>query len=316
MNIENADWYRRFDALYFPKFKRDADYVKALEIKREHAPKKIYQFSSFGEYSLENIASNTVWLSEPSCFNDPYDCMISFDAKEALRLKPEYFISEYPEHVVQALMEKLDKNEGVGDIIDVMVSHFWGFLSREVRRANKLTKESFEAEIRSIYSSGRMVLQNELDKLRNEIGVSCFVSDNASFPMWAHYAKNHKGYCVEYDISTRDDVVDDLFPVLYTDKIFDSTFSVDRSPDLNGIRVMKLAMVKAKDWSYEKEWRLIVPGRSGEKYKMPKINAIYLGKKMIKNEKQSIVDVCMNRSIPVFQIDIDINKFELIYSAV
>ena len=50
--------------------------------------------------------------------------------------------------------------------------------------------------------------------IRERITIVCFTQNPNDMPMWAHYANEHKGFCVEYEI----DDPSKLYPVFYTDK--------------------------------------------------------------------------------------------------
>ena len=66
-------------------------------------------------------------------------------------------------------------------------------------------------------------------------------------------------------------------------------------------------LFKSKDWSYEKEWRCIIPDND---YKMPyikdvpgTISGIYLGFNSYGKERDELINWANNNSIPVYQIE-------------
>lgn len=42
---------------------------------------------------------------------------------------------------------------------------------------------------------------NNIEKIANKIKIASLSENNTNIPMWKHYADNHKGLCIEYDIS-------------------------------------------------------------------------------------------------------------------
>lgn len=55
-------------------------------------------------------------------------------------------------------------------------------------------------------------VDNYLELFRNTTFTSCFSSEvDNNMPMWAHYANNHKGYCIKYSILN----AQSIFPVSY-----------------------------------------------------------------------------------------------------
>lgn len=83
-------------------------------------------------------------------------------------------------------------------------------------------------------------------------GIICF-SDNWRSPvMWAHYANKHYGICLGFDIP------DELAgPVIYNPNRL--KFELQEDKKLYGIDdafIETLRYTKAKEWEYEREWRL------------------------------------------------------------
>lgn len=114
------------------------------------------------------------------------------------------------------------------------------------------------------------VVQN---MIKSSYKVASFSSHlNECMPMWAHYANNYKGYCVEYEIVKKRAV----FPVFYENTRNSSTIFVRIANDLlkcgkNPTKelqdlVLQEAMVlmlsyciKHKSWEYENEYRVLIP---------------------------------------------------------
>lgn len=95
--------------------------------------------------------------------------------------------------------------------------------------------------------------------------------------MWGYYAKDHTGFCVEYDISeldSNDTIIDHLFPVLYSAKRSMTTDVRKMIDELKQLRIdirdrnehdydgylndiTALFLSKGDGWSYEREWRIV-----------------------------------------------------------
>lgn len=53
---------------------------------------------------------------------------------------------------------------------------------------------------------------------------TCFTTNGVqSMPMWAHYANNHKGFCVSYNVKEDLELRSSIFPIQYTDERLDVT---------------------------------------------------------------------------------------------
>lgn len=89
--------------------------------------------------------------------------------------------------------------------------------------------------------------------LEKTMGVFCASQDPRSGPMWAHYAADHRGYCVQIDATQ-----DELF-LLAEKAVYTTTFPTITLPNANR-HVQKAAYLsKSTTWSYEREWRVVVP---------------------------------------------------------
>lgn len=104
--------------------------------------------------------------------------------------------------------------------------------------------------------------------------VCCLSSKCDSTLMWAHYANSNTGICVEYDFN--DPKLKPLykkivFPVAYSqepidlrDLLADEKQQVYQYPLYAA--VLCAALNKARDWSYENEWRLVLVWSMAKNY--------------------------------------------------
>lgn len=98
-------------------------------------------------------------------------------------------------------------------------------------------------------------------------------SSSNNMPMWAHYANNHKGFCIKYLLLSAP-LPFNLYPVIYLEhrlRISDlemaqdyiSLYKYKENPDYDSIRQLDyrytlLAMLKQSFWQYENEYRIVV----------------------------------------------------------
>ena len=89
--------------------------------------------------------------------------------------------------------------------------------------------------------------------LEQTMGVFSASQDPRNEPMWAHYAADHHGYCVQ--LSTMEDGVFLLAEkVIYTEEFPTLTLPRPDSRDVN-----KAYLHKSAAWAYEREWRIVTP---------------------------------------------------------
>lgn len=79
---KSSDWKNEFvNFLSSPKID-EVKIEEAMMLKHKNLPYKIYKYRSVNEDSLNNLRNNTVWLSAPEGFNDPYDCSMAISFEE------------------------------------------------------------------------------------------------------------------------------------------------------------------------------------------------------------------------------------------
>ncbi len=200
---------------------------------------------------------------------------------------------------------------------------------------NDITNNNSHNDIMSILGNTEKLLQ-----------IKSFSENCASLLMWATYAKNYSGICVEYDFTKADDfLLYHLFPVVYRKQRLKKAFLKLAESDFNDYYVNNeecnsdsildntvLGLVKSKSWEYENEWRLIFNYlHINELYKYakndfdnfelfyyddftiktPKPVAVYLGPRIENTKRKHIIRICKNQSIDVFDMKLSDKEFKV-----
>lgn len=152
-----------------------------------------------------------------------------------------------------------------------------------------------------------------------------------SMPMWAHYANNHNGFCVSYDMKNNVQLSGCTFPVQYTDERIDITSLMDKQIQkiiqeiniqtvqgkkqilMNDLSMIYLTSyfcnIKHISWSYEKEFRCSVASNAKG---MPYISAtpkeIYVGMKCPETYVDKLVKIANTLQIPIYKMKF--NEFD------
>jgi hypothetical protein len=207
---------------------------------------KLYRFEKCEAKRIKTIGEGKLWLSKPNQFNDLYDSRLSGIAHFDLD-KSEY----------QSVMDAFDLVQNVAALKspfdENMVQELKNYMDIE-SKPNALSKalhnSAFVSKLRTL--------------LQAHFGICCFFSGEiTSHPlMWAHYAANHKGFCVEYEYVHVQGETSMVYEVIYASKLpeistFEWLFSANKATT---------SVLTTKDiiWNYEKEWRLIIGGAKGE----------------------------------------------------
>ena len=146
-------------------------------------------------------------------------------------------------------------------------------------------------------------------------------------PMWAHYANNHQGYCIAYDMKNPLNISLSgcTFPMQYTDERLDITsfikqyacdlaLQVDNftSKGINKIPLENLSLVyvtqlltniKHSSWSYEKEFRCTMAASAKG---IPFVDAIpqkiYVGMNCSEANRSKLMSIAKELSVPIYQM--------------
>lgn len=283
------------------------DNLELLNEKNEYMPKSLFRFYSPTSSNISDIQNRRIWLSHPKSFNDPFDCNIGYDSEKF----EKKCLLDYIKTV--GCVEEKSKangftNEELNRIERSQLGDFFYWTTKyenystakwdTLQKKDKEFKQLVDKELRSKLKG----VDEKVEGLkRTNIRISCFseFKDHEEFNnqilMWSHYAEDHKGFCVEYDLSfLRDETIFDLdyfqfydntdaylnerllatikaslFPIEYTSQRVNIPLTklqklrVDNKGQIvkcNGIEelIYKTFIVKSSKWSYEKEWRLII----------------------------------------------------------
>lgn len=161
----------------------------------------------------------------------------------------------------------------------------------------------------------------------SKLTVSCFsVSGWDNQLMWSHYANSYAGICIEYDFNQIKDVIGFIYPVEYT--IERPTLSLQdlgvagfnlgseasvRSCEPNMGAILSYLLAKNVCWNYEKEWRIINVGEENTPLfiDLPFVKSITFGMNMDPICKQLLWDVCKEKGIECYEIEIGTENYEL-----
>ena len=193
---------------------------------------KLYRYSSLSSYSLDDIINGRITLTSVGEFNDVFEGAVQ--REKSIQRK----ISE--------TVEKWERLERIQDVMHFKVAHKEEIVKPVITKAKRDQRVSFR------------------DLIYFGTQVCCYSENPNSELMWAHYADNSKGICVEYDFNS---LLPDnflrycMFPVAYTEKPIDVSDLVKNDQSLFQYS-MEAALLcstlnKSMEWNYEREWRLV-----------------------------------------------------------
>lgn len=202
---------------------------------------KLYRFEKFEDKRIETLLNNQIWLSAADGFNDLSDCRL-----------PGTYSSEVsqPELVAVSkaavLLREADEDAKLltDDVFDSLL-YLWN------NRGDRFSSQ--EIDINGGLRRGRATNKTK-NSLLNAVKICCFFSGDIEEPlMWAHYADNHKGFCVEYEYTPQED--SRILQVNYASQI--APLSVRELLLCPQESLTRLYTTKSIHWSYEKEFRYV-----------------------------------------------------------
>lgn len=100
----------------------------------------------------------------------------------------------------------------------------------------------------------RRVVKYVQKRLSDTFGLVCMSETWQSPVMWAHYGDKHKGVCFGFDVVNTAPKQVQYRPARLTHLVGDNPTLAD----MNHAALYALMTTKYQDWSYEREWRLII----------------------------------------------------------
>lgn len=183
------------------------------------APNYLYKYYGDRKHNIDAVFNNKMWYSAPVRFNDPYDCDFAIDEPATI------------DSLLQSIAYTNNMKRG---------SEAW-------KNACVALKKAFPS------------FRETLDTMKSSIGIACLSESFDTMLMWSHYANNHKGMCVEYNLM---DFVTNLnftpIPVIYSNEksILEKLRINSIDEDILGFFLNSIVH-KDTVWEYENEWRIV-----------------------------------------------------------
>lgn len=178
-------------------------------------------------------------------------------------------------------------------------------------------------DLKAEVNKGIKTLSKVLVNLKKTTGVSCFSESYDSLLMWAHYANNHRGLCVEYDLmDINKEIGFSAIPVVYSkDRTYlNSLENLENEGYILEIFINSL-ISKSPEWKYEKEWRIVRDDAScgnrwdcennGALLDMITPSSIILGCEVQCDFQHQVEDYCKSNKINLYKMEKDEELYKL-----
>jgi hypothetical protein len=177
-----------------------------------------------------------LWASSVTSFNDPFEFKVAF---------------EFPEKAEEARIRYFEDNPMSSE---ANFQQWFGDLSQ---------------------GNQWYIAQSIRESLIQSHAVCCLTKNFNNHLLWSHYANNHQGVCIEFDINGTQDIADFLCeaPVSYSKKKPRFNYFRDSIADFLNLTVFH----KSESWSYEEEFRIVFNSSGKKVLKQNSIKRVYIG---------------------------------------
>ena len=219
----------------------------------------VFRYRPDNEFTLDEIENSYIYFSDRESLNDPFDSspdLIKFMSGKS-DIKASY----------QFLREQIPSEE---------------------------LKLYFEEKFSPEYLTS--LISESIPKYLSEFGIACFsIIPYINMPLWANYANNHKGVCLQYNTENDKDFFDGLSLIKYVEKLNQIEFNIAE----NQHRIMDVFYLKDKNWNYEKELRLIKKEKGKIKFKKNALRNIICGYKSDDKYIDKLITICKKRELEI-----------------
>lgn len=262
-------------------------------------PRRLYKYRAFSDRTLSMLISDELYFADPSTFNDPLDT------------KPTVVPDLNPDQLERILQDLVQRRVRAEMTAAAKTLRYSGLKTiahideKAVRQAAALIAEAkYEATHPDFdgVDGHTLILANYIQSellRRYERGIVS-LGERATCPlMWSHYGDQHRGVCIGYSVPGG--IEGSLLKVKYGGDRAVRTSLVESmlqdNPEAGGNLDAAVLGVKARSWSYEREWRLI--DKRGVRDSSLELEEIIFGIRCQVDVKFAVARALLDRKRPI-----------------
>lgn len=311
----------------------------------KQTPTTLYKYRSFDKYAFDMIEENYAYLAPVKGLDDPFDCLNDFTMNGFYNVKTKKITPKAVDFIIKLVcpngIEGLTSKE-----LRKLALQCINENGIDYEKAPKVVKSHgafTTVKVEPLFIALNTFTENFNNMLENT-QLDGF-AENAMFPgervgicslseirdnkvMWSLYGKKYEGYCIEYDIPKRKEIVLNLCPVIYTknsnNNFIKKFLEYGMAAMLRAITdghmsgnigaAMELFCTKDTDWKFQQEWRLIA--KAGGQCKLLNIKAVYLGFKVKKSNETKMKQYAKRYGFSLYKMNPPIGKKKISYTKV
>ncbi len=292
---------------------------------------KLYKYRSIDGDSFENaydsLTNGYLWFPKACDLNDDEDTVLYYDPIKSVEEIQQY-LEQHPVLLIKAMLDSPECQTKFGKT-DFEERAFENIINCYNLKTGELIEEKALIELAKLNIErpqaihyirqikrfvNTFIANNEEsikhladlhmtynDKLRDMSYIFSMSEDYDSNSMWAYYANNNRGFCIEYDFQKTRALPSEakrklisLYRVEYQEKQEDYSFIplmeyyLGAKQDIQKIQsetynMLTKLITKKIDWKHEKEWRLFLSNTENKQY-IDLVSGIIIDERVLNTE--------------------------------
>lgn len=237
-------------------------------------PEFLYKYRALNSQNQKWIerlfTHNELYFPSPAQFNDPFDCRVQASCVASDAEYRKYLMGLYKRQ--QPIWNRARRQAEVARVL------------KERRHKDPVVHQG---------------IINGIQDNVNKAGVYCLSERPDHILMWSHYSEGHKGFCLQFRVTTEKSFFVRALKVKYQRPYPQLHLLRNSADDF----VESILLTKAHFWEYEREWRIIENRRGSGVYTFPEelLTGVIFGCLMPEQLKQKIRNwIQQRRIIPNF----------------
>ena len=188
-----------------------------LAIDQKQIPRYLYKYTTI-ENAIKAIEGGTVYFARFAEFNDEYESYAQLDTTNDIKDWANFLVS------------------------NGIYGHYADFLIKTVL---------------SNPDKAGNIIRKVIEESQSNNGFLCLSTKPNNVLMWAHYAEENKGCCLEYDLLADPEVFSHISKIQYDDNTIIYNYLKYKGGPTDSM------FHKSKQWEYEDEYRVVWIGQHG-----------------------------------------------------
>ena len=279
---------------------------------------KFYKYLRINRNLYNTIINGELFFSNPRVFNDPFDSYPRLKTTKDKKLAHNLFdlLKKYI-NSEEEFVKRSNGFEKLNTTLNTILKYWNSHMSFDLYTPSNESRDNKLIELFTFYNHDNIydkLLELDSISLQNKMfqdflflmidfknyGILCGSSTPSCPVMWGHYADNHRGVCLEFELLdeegndsfcfSKDDNYD-IGIVEYTDEPIDIlNLPLKKVAEID----KKLLTTKSKRWSYENEVRLITRKQGLFKFKRNSLVSAIFGCKSTRKDRYSVCALLKN----------------------